>query len=94
MSETFSSSMDIEVRKNELAAAIDNAGSLTEIENWLRQQPYVTSVELAEYLLKSNPPQREFIVEFKMQDGSAITKVVNFFDLGDGRFQFNALRNQ
>ena len=93
MSETFSSSMDIDVRKKELAAAIDNAGSLSEIENWLRQQPDVTSVELAEYLLKSNPPQREFIVKFKLQDGSAITKIVNFFDLGDGRFQFNALRD-
>ncbi len=36
-----------------------------------------------DYLMKSNPPQREFLVEFRMQDDSNIKKIINIFDLGN-----------
>jgi hypothetical protein len=38
----------------------NGAHSLAEIEAWIRAQPCVRSVQLADYLLKSNPPQRDF----------------------------------
>ena len=78
-----------------LAAAIASAQSLGEIETWLKSQQRVKSVQLAKYLLKSNPPQRDFIVEFEMEDGSTVKKIVNFFEKGDQqfRFQFHKLRD-
>jgi hypothetical protein len=87
------STVDFEVLEKTLADAIGSARSLDEIEAWLKLQQCVKSVQLAGYLLKSNPPQRDFIVEFSMQDGSTVTKIVNIFDLGNQRFQFHGLRD-
>jgi hypothetical protein len=88
------STVDFEVLGKTLASAIDSARSLGEIEAWLRSQQYVESVQLAGYLLKSNPPQRDLIVEFSTEDGSTIRKIVNIFDLGDQRFRFHKLRDR
>jgi hypothetical protein len=91
--ESFST-VDFEALERTLATVIDSARSLDEIETWLKSQQYVKSVQLAGYLLKSNPPQRDFIVEFKTAGGSTIKKIVNIFDLGDQRFRFHNLRDQ
>jgi hypothetical protein len=88
------SSVDLEALKESLATAIARARSLNEIEAWLKSQPCVLSVELTNYLLKSNPPQRDFIVSFKMADGSTIKKIVNVFDSGNQQFEFHKLRDQ
>jgi hypothetical protein len=86
--------VDSEVFQESLAAAIASARSLDEIEAWLKSQPCVKSVQLADYLLKSNPPQRDFIVEFKAADGSTIKKIVNIFVSGNQQFEFHKLRDQ
>jgi hypothetical protein len=86
--------VDSEVFQESLAAAIASARSLDEIEAWLKSQPCVKSVQLADYLLKSNPPQRDFIVEFKAADGSTIKKIVNFFASGSQQFEFHKLRDR
>ncbi len=88
------SGTDMKNFEKELAAAVENAGSLNKLELWLKSQHNVKSVKQADYLLKSYPPQREFIVEFTMPDNSTVTKIVNIFDLGNGKFQFNEIRNQ
>ncbi|PSB40552.1 hypothetical protein C7B80_33185 [Cyanosarcina cf. burmensis CCALA 770] len=85
---------NFEVLESRLASMIDNARSLDEIELALKSQRYIKSVRLADYLLKSNPPQRDFIVSFSMQDGSTVIKIVNIYDLGNQKFQFHKLRNQ
>ena len=77
-----------------LAAAVASARSLDAIEAWLASQPWVKSVRLADYILKSNPPQRDFIVEFTIADGSTASKVVNVVDFGNHRFQFRTLRDR
>ena len=81
----------------ELATALrgvaDNAGSLDEIAAWLRAQPGVESVELADYLLKSNPPQCDFIVSCRARDGSIVRKVLNVYVLSGDKFQFNRVRD-
>lgn len=87
------STVDFKAFEKEVASAIDSAGSLEEIEAWLRSQPGVKSVQLTDYLMKSNPPQREFIVEFSMQDGSTVRKIINIFDLGNQQYEFNELRD-
>lgn len=88
------SAVDFDVLDKTLATAIDSARSLDEIEAWLKSQPCVKSVQLADYVLKSNPPQRDFIVEFSLQDESTVTKIVNIFDLGSQQFRFHSLRDQ
>lgn len=86
--------VDFEVLEKALSTAINSARSLDEIEEWLKTQASVKSVQLSSYLLKSNPPQRDFTVEFYMQAGSTITKIVNIFDLGNQQFRFHKLRDQ
>lgn len=87
------STVNFEALEKALATTINNARSLNEIEVWLKSQQCIESVQLADYLLKSNPPQRDFIVKFWMQDGSTIKKIVNIFDLGNQQFQFHKLRD-
>lgn len=88
------STVDFKAFEKKVALAIDSAESLEEIETFLRSQPGVKSVQLTDYLMKSNPPQREFIVEFSMRDGSTVKKVINIFDLGNQQFEFNELRDE
>jgi hypothetical protein len=76
-----------------LAGVAGSAHSLEEITAWLRAQPGVTSVELGDYLLKSNPPQRDFLVECATKDGTRVRKVLNVYVLGADKFQFNCVRD-
>lgn len=86
--------VDFEIFESTLATVINSARSLDEIEAWLRSQQCIKSLQLADYLLKSNPPQRDFIVEFAIGEDSTVTKIINIFDLGNQQFQFHKLRNQ
>jgi hypothetical protein len=88
------STADFEALQKTLAAAIASARSLDEIEAWLKSQQCVKSVQLENYLLKSNPPQRDFTVEFRMENGSTVKKIINIFDLGNQQFRFHKLRDQ
>lgn len=94
MFDDFGSVEDIEKIATRLGTIIDQARSTAEIEAWLRSQKCVESVEMADYLLKSNPPQRDIIVEFRLQDGSTLKKVINIYDLGNQQYQFHELRDQ
>ncbi len=94
MSGEASAPVDFTALEKTLARTIDGAQSLAEIEEGLKSQPGVQSVQLADYLLKSNPPQREFMVEFKAEDGATLKKIVNIFDLGDQRFRLHTIRDQ
>jgi hypothetical protein len=85
--------VDFGILEQALAATINSARSLEEIEAWLNSQRCVMAVRLAEYALKSNPVQRELFVEFRLQDGSTLTKIVNVFDLGRGKFRFHEVRD-
>ena len=69
--------INFELFKKTIADEIDSADSLDEIKERLKSQQSVESVELADHLLKSNPPQRDFIVEFKTEDGVKTKKIVN-----------------
>jgi len=85
---------DFQDFKKKIASVVDSANSLEKIDSWLKSQQCIKSVQLADYLLKSNPPQRDFIVEFNMEDGSTVKKIVNIFDLGNHQFKFHELRDQ
>ena len=60
-----------------LADIIQQTGSLEELEGWLRSQHYIKSIRTADYLIKTNPPRKELLVTFKMDNGSTVTKVID-----------------
>jgi hypothetical protein len=60
-----------------LADVVQRIGSLEELEDWLRSQHCVESVRTADYLIKTEPPQNELLVTFKMDDSSTVTKVID-----------------
>jgi hypothetical protein len=86
--------VDYEAFEKTLATVINSSRSLAEIEAWLKSQQCVKSVHLGNYILKSNPPQRDFIVELSMENGLTVKKIVNIFDLDNQRFQFHKLRDE
>lgn len=55
------SDADIEDFGKRIAAAAESAASLDDLETWLRAQPGVRDLRLSKGLLKSNPPQQEFV---------------------------------
>lgn len=69
-----------------LSAAVSAAGSISEIESWLRNQPSVTLLRTEEYLLKSFPPQRRFIVEFDLPGGPPVAQAIDVYSFDDERF--------
>jgi hypothetical protein len=81
-----------EIEKN-LPVIVAQVSSLEELDTWLKSQECIQSVRLENFLIKTNPPQREFIVEFKSKNGSTITKAIDIFVLGDERLRFNSVRN-
>jgi hypothetical protein len=84
---------DIAELERALPGVANGARSLDEIEAWIRAQPCVRSVELADYLLKSNPPQRDFIIECGTEGGATVKKILNIYVLSGRRFQFNSVRD-
>jgi len=87
------SANDIDELEEALPGVANNAQSLDEIEAWIRAQPCVKGVELAAYLLKSNPPQRDFLIECGTKDGAMVRKVLNILVLSGRKFQFNSLHD-
>lgn len=92
----MSGSSNDEIGKLERALpdVANRAHSLAEIEAWIKAQPCVRSVEIADYLLKSNPPQRDFIIECADEEGATVRKILNVFVLGGQKFQFNGVRDR
>lgn len=76
-----------------LPTVVEQVSSLEELDSWLKSQEGVQSVRLENFLMKSNPPQQEFRVEFKSKNGSTITKLIDVFVLPNGRLRLSAVRN-
>ena len=75
-----------------LATVVANAASLDEIAAWLGSQAGVATVQLAAHLLKSNPPQREFMLELRSGGGDPVRMLVMVAERGDGRFALQEVR--
>lgn len=88
---TSSSLKDFE---RNLAVLVGSVRTIEEIEAWIRSQSIAKAVRLEDYYLKSNPPQREFVVQFNAEDGTTVSKVVNVFDLGNAGFRFHEIRDE
>lgn len=85
---------DIEAIEKALPGIANGAHSLDEIETWIRAQPRVRSVRLADYLLKSNPPQRDFVIEYATSDGGTAKRILNVRVLSDRKFEFSGMRDR
>jgi hypothetical protein len=93
MCEHVISTGDFDKIERTLSDVIARISSLEEFEAWLKSQAYVESVRLEDYLLKTNPPQREFIVEFKTDESTIIAKAIAISVLPNQKFKFRTLRD-
>jgi hypothetical protein len=76
-----------------LADVVSRLGSLEKLRQWLMSQPCVISVELEDYLIKTNPPQRQFRVEFRMDDGSTTVKAIDISVAEGQELRFRSLHD-
>jgi hypothetical protein len=60
-----------------VAEALRQVGSVEELAAWLGAQPDVRSVTVSDYLVKTEPPLREFVVVLRRTDGAEETQVVD-----------------
>jgi hypothetical protein len=84
---------DISDLEKALPGLARSAHSLEEIEASIKAHPCVKHVELGDYLMKSNPPQRDFFVECETEGGLVVKKIVNVTVLSDHDFEFNGVRD-
>jgi hypothetical protein len=70
-----------------LSKAVYGAATVREIEGWLEAQPYVSSVRIEPYLLKSFPPQRRFIVELSLPGTPRAPLAIDVYTFDDARFE-------
>ncbi len=75
-----------------LPIVMDRMNSLEEFHRWLELQPHILSVTLEDYWIKTNPPQREFVVEFGGDRTSTVTRIIDVYVLGDGQIRFSECR--
>jgi hypothetical protein len=83
---------DLDAFTRSLREFIARAKSIEEITQWLEAQQFVASVRVMDYLRKSEPPQREILIELKMEDASIERRAVTIYDLGPEQFQLHGLR--
>lgn len=76
-----------------LIGALDEMTSLEDLYTWLKSQEWVDSVKMEGFLVKTNPPQREFVIQLKMSDGSIKTKVVDIYQHYDNTLKFRAIHD-
>ena len=77
-----------------MPAVLENIRSLEEFERWLRSQRCVTSVETANYLVKTEPPAKEIIIAFKMRDGTTVTKIIDVIMQSNDRFRVGGFHDR
>ena len=91
MDKTSLSRSELERFADALVATVNGARTVREIEAWLASRPYVSAVQVGDYLLKSAPPQRHITVALRLDDGEIAVKVVNVAELGDEKVRFEKL---
>jgi len=78
-----------------LTQFIRKISSLEELKIWLESQKCVKDVELiadGRPIIKTDPPQAEVKVEFIMNDGSTLTKVLDLF-VENNKFEYNRMHD-
>lgn len=80
------SAKDLETFIKSLDDVLRRIDSLENFEDWLKSQPCVVSVCIAEYLIKTEPPRKEVSITFKMDTGSTVMKVIDIILYPDQTF--------
>lgn len=93
MSESTASGGDFGFSSDKISDLLNEMRSIDEFASWLRSQPGVTSVLIADYLIKTEPPQQEVVVRFLAADGTVVTKVIDVVLNPNGTLEFGGLHN-
>ena len=84
---------DFDEFEKTLFRVVEGTSSLAELSAWFKSQRYVASTKLQDYLIKTNPPLKEFIVDFKINDGSIQSKAIDVFVLGVHTYKLKGLHD-
>ncbi len=74
-----------------LARVASDAASLEAFVRWLEARPEVEVVAVAGQLVKTEPPQRELTVGFRLPDGSVVTRTIDLALQPDGSLVFRRI---
>lgn len=77
-----------------LANAIRTLRSLDEITSWLGSRQGIKSVILMDYVIKTDPPQKEFVVTYTTDDGANAVKVIDILLLSNDRFALGSIHDR
>jgi hypothetical protein len=76
-----------------LSRAIARASSLADITSWLSAQPYVHSVRLEDFLMKSYPPQRRLTVVLRLPGSLETRRAIDVYTHDDERFELREIHD-
>jgi len=93
MSKDIISEKDIAGFTELLADVVARTNSIEALEAWLTSRPYIESVKKVDYLIKTEPPQKELHVGFKTDNGSTVLKVLDIVLYPDQTFRLAGLQD-
>lgn len=76
-----------------LYRALQGMKSLNEIEDWLKSQPCVLSVKTSDYVIKTEPPQKEIFITFRRDNGSTVIKAIDVILHSDQIFSLGRMHD-
>jgi len=91
MSSQQRGAVPLDAFRAEATEAIARARSIDEIVGWLQAQALVISVRVGDALLKSQPPQREVVVQRTGHSAAARTVILYIYELGPDRFELKSM---
>jgi hypothetical protein len=83
---------DLDAFTARLTDLVAHAKSIADIEQWLTIQPFVASVRVMDYLRKSEPPQREILIDLTTAHAGIQSNSLTILELGPNQFQLRRLR--
>ncbi|MEM7063452.1 MAG: hypothetical protein AAF572_09850 [Cyanobacteria bacterium P01_B01_bin.77] len=83
---------EFSVFEQDLTVAISAATSLDEIYTWLTQHNDVDSVSVSDYIIKTEPPQREFNASYRLAPDTLTPIIIDVLEFSDDQFQLSEVR--
>ena len=92
MDENYLAADKLEVFRREIATVTRTVRQLDELAAWLHSQPFIASVKLEDYLIKTYPPRREFTIGIRMEGGIVCKNILTITTVGAEQFTFQEMR--
>jgi len=74
-----------------VARAAEEGKTLVELERWLREQPWIESLDTDDYVIETDPPQKEYRVRLRTSDGRAVRRAIDIILYPDGSLRLGGI---